>query len=268
MNRTVPEITESVAELKSLLHNASAGYKTQRLSMLYLLRSGQAKNRTQVAELLGVHRITIGQWLAAYEAGGLEKLLVRRYPPGRVPLLCEEDRNTLRAELEKPNGFSSYGQITQYIAQTFGVEMSYKAVYALVHDKWGAKLKVARKSHQKKNELASEAFVSDFEAQVEATISENRSDFKSVRLFCQDESRFGLLPVVQRRITLPDVKPVAKVNPIERLWQALKAKLFTRPYGTLAEMQARLTEVLCNYSDKAIAKLTGFSYFLKTTNEI
>ena len=228
--------------------------------------------------------------------------------------------------------------------------MSYKAVYALVHDKWGAKLKVARKSHQKKNELASETFVSDFDAQVEATISEKRSDFKSVRLFCQDESRFGLLPVAQRRITLPGVKPVAKVNPmyksvylygavapltgegcflelshltadcfqlfidhlsstfsedlnvmvldngrfhhsqelempenvvllflppycpelnpIERLWQDLKAKLFTRPYGTLAEMQARLTEVLCNYSDKAIAKLTRFSYFLKTANEI
>ena len=115
--------------------------------MLYLLRSGQAKNRKQVAELLGVHRITIGQWLVAYEAGGLEKLLVRRYPPGRVPLLCEQDLNTLRAELEKPNGFSSYGQIRQYIASTFGVEMSYKAVYALVHDKWGAKLKVPRKSH-------------------------------------------------------------------------------------------------------------------------
>ena len=150
MNRTVPEITESVDELKSLLRKASSGYKTQRLSMLYLLRSGQAKNRKQVAELLGVHRITIGQWLAAYEAGGLEKLLVRRYPPGRVPLLCEQDLNTLRAELEKPNGFSSYGQIQQYIASTFRVEMSYKAVYALVHDKWGAKLKVPRKSHQKK----------------------------------------------------------------------------------------------------------------------
>ena len=150
MNRTVPEITESADELKSLLRNASEGYQTQRLSMLYLLRTRQAKNRTQVAELLGVHRITVGQWLATYEAGGLEALLVRRYPPGRVPLLCEEDRNTLRAELEKPNGFSSYGQITQYISETFGVEMSYKAVYALVDDKWGAKLKVARKSHQKK----------------------------------------------------------------------------------------------------------------------
>ena len=101
MNRTVPEITESADELKSLLRNASEGYQTQRLSMLYLLRSGQAKNRTQVAELLGVDRITVGQWLATYEAGGLEALLVRRYPPGRVPLLCEEDRNTLRAETRK-----------------------------------------------------------------------------------------------------------------------------------------------------------------------
>ena len=198
--------------------------------------------------------------------------------------------------------------------------------------------------------MASDAFVSRFCSQVEAAISENRSDFQSVRLFCEDESRFGILPVAQRRITLHGVKPVAKVdylyksvylygavapltgercflelshrtsdcfqlfidhlsatfsedlnlivldngrfhhskelelpenvvllflppycpelNLIERLWQAIKVKLFTQPYRTLAEMQRRLTEILRNYSDEAIAKLTRFSYFLKTDNEI
>ena len=97
-----------------------------------------------------MHRVTVGHWLEAYEAGGLENLLERRYPPGRLPSLTEEERAILRAELEKPEGFQSYAQIQQYIADTFGVEMKYKAVYALVHDKWGAKLKVPRKSHIKK----------------------------------------------------------------------------------------------------------------------
>lgn len=150
MNKKVPDITESVEELKSLMGQCSQVYQKQRLSMLYLLRSGQAKNRKQVADLLGVHRTTIGNWLLSYETGGLEKLLERRYPPGAVPALTEEQRELLRAELREPDGFSSYKEIQQYISDTFGVNMKYNAVYALVHDKWKAKLKVPRKSHIKK----------------------------------------------------------------------------------------------------------------------
>ena len=150
MNKKVPEITESAEELKSLQGKSTQAHQKQRLSMLYLLRSGHAKNRKQVAELLGLHRTTIGKWLSSYEAGGLEKLLERRFPPGRVSALTEEQQASLRAELQKPQGFRSYGEIQQYIANTFGVEMNYKAVYALVHDKWKAKLKVPRPSHIKK----------------------------------------------------------------------------------------------------------------------
>ena len=49
MNKKVPEITESAEDLKALLRNSTQAYQTQRLSALYLLRSGQAKNRKQVA---------------------------------------------------------------------------------------------------------------------------------------------------------------------------------------------------------------------------
>ena len=35
---------------------------------------------------------------------------------------------------------------------TYHVQMSYKAVYSLIHDKWQAKPKVPRKSHQKKRD--------------------------------------------------------------------------------------------------------------------
>ena len=150
MNKKVPEITESAEDLKSRLRTATEKHQIQRLSALYLLRSGQAKNRKQVAELIASNRISVGQWLTLYETHGLEKLLERRYAPGRVPALSEQQQEQLRAELQKPEGFQSYGQIQEYIADTFGVEMKYKAVYAMVHDKWGAKLKVPRKSHVKK----------------------------------------------------------------------------------------------------------------------
>ena len=150
MNKKVPEITESAEDLKVLLRTSRQVYQTQRLTALYLLRSGQAKNRKQVAERLGVHRLSVGQWLRTYETGGLEKLLKRRYAPGRVSILTEEQQEHLRSQLQKPEGFQSYVQIQQYIAETFGIEMNYKTVYAMVHDKWGAKLKVPRPSHVKK----------------------------------------------------------------------------------------------------------------------
>ena len=50
MNRKIPEITEGVDQLKSLLHNASLSHQIQRLSMLYRLKSVQAKKRTQGTE--------------------------------------------------------------------------------------------------------------------------------------------------------------------------------------------------------------------------
>ena len=150
MNKKVPDITESVEDLKGLLRQAKKKHEIQRLNALYLLKSGVAKNRVEVAASLGVDRTSVGTWLAAYETGGLEKLLKRGYAPGRVPTLTEAQQNTLRKALEKPEGFQSYVQIQEYIAQTFGVKMNYKAVYAMVHDKWGAKLKVPRPSHEKK----------------------------------------------------------------------------------------------------------------------
>ena len=152
MNRGLPDITESSTELKDRLRGESVGYKKQRLTALYLLQSGNAKNRKQVADLIGVNRQTVGHWLDAYQAGGIDQMLDRRYPPGRVPLLSEAQRHELRAELDKPSGFSSYGEIQQFIASTYQVEMSYKAVYSLIHDKWGAKPKVPRKSHKKKRD--------------------------------------------------------------------------------------------------------------------
>ena len=87
MNRSLPDITESTTELKHRLRSESVGYKTQRLTALYFLQSGEAKTRQQVAALIGVNRKTIGHWLDAYQAGGIDQMLDRRSPPGRVPLL-------------------------------------------------------------------------------------------------------------------------------------------------------------------------------------
>ena len=105
MNIKPPQITESVSELKSLLRKTPVGYQKQRLTALYLFRSGQVTTRKQAAALIGVHRKTIGHWLATYASEGLDALLDRDYSPGRPPRLSKEQQELLRAELEKTGGF-------------------------------------------------------------------------------------------------------------------------------------------------------------------
>lgn len=150
MNKTLPTIHESADDLKQRLHQERDHRKRQRLHALYLLASGQAKNRSAVATLLGLDRNTIGRWLTQYRDGGLVALLAVYVPAGKPPALTPTQLAQLRQRLEQPDGFASYGEIQQWIATILGVQLGYHAVHTLVHDKLRARPKVARPSHEKK----------------------------------------------------------------------------------------------------------------------
>jgi transposase len=150
MYKPIPPIQESAEDLKARLRQEPHPLKRPRLHVLYLLKSGQAHQRQQVASLVGVHRNSVGEWLDAYATGGLAAMLSVKPLPGKAPALSNEQLTQLREALARPEGFASYGDIQAWIADTLGVTMQYHAVHKLVHDKLGARLKVARPSHPKK----------------------------------------------------------------------------------------------------------------------
>lgn len=150
MRRGMPVVRESVEELKGRMQKEKNGVKRQRIQMLYLVASEQAGERQEVAELLGVHRNTVGKWMQRYESGGLGALLEVRVPPGMRPALNGEQVAELREALRRAEGFGSYAEVQTWIMTTFGVRMSYAATHKLVHTKLGATLKVARPSHPQK----------------------------------------------------------------------------------------------------------------------
>ena len=344
------QVIESVSDLKEMMSKTSIRYQKKRLKALYLFCSEKRLNRKQIAAKIGVDRKTVGHWFQTYASGGLEALLARNYSPGRPAQLTEEQQEILFAELNKSDGFSSYQQIVDYIEKTFDVKMKYTAVHSMVRYKWKAKPKVPRKSHIKKNETAGETFKLDLPETVKKTISEKDPASEKVRLFFEDESRFGLHPVSYRRITAPGVKPIAKIsytyenfylygavepitgesfflempylnstcfqifldefakvypaslnilvldngrfhqakslqvpdnivllflppytpelNPIERLWQDIKAKLFQNVFTSLQEMQEKLTEILRSYTKITIESITKYEYITKIENVI
>jgi transposase len=150
MRKALPVMTEDVEHLKQRLQREHDGRKKPRLQMLYLLASGQARTRQDVAQLLGVHRNTIGHWLAIYEIGGLEALLAVYVPAGKSLSLAPEVLASIEQALRAPAGFASYEALRQWVQQTHHVEVNYHTLYTIVRTRFRAKLKVPRPSHTKK----------------------------------------------------------------------------------------------------------------------
>jgi transposase len=99
---------------------------------------------------LGVHRNTIGHWLASYEAGGLETLLAVYVPAGKPLSLPPDVLAAIEQALRQPAGFASYEALRQWVRQTQQLEVNYHTLYTIVRTRFKAKLKVPRPSHTKK----------------------------------------------------------------------------------------------------------------------
>ena len=77
----------------------------------------------------------------------------------------------------------------------------------------GSETQSAPQASCEKNAGVSERFRADLSQHVaDAVVSKKRCDPQSVWIFRQDETRYGLLPVLNRRITLRGIKPVAEIN--------------------------------------------------------
>jgi transposase len=150
MRNPVPPLPEAVTALKERLQHEHDGRKKPRLQMLYLLASGQARTRQDVARLLGVHRNTIGHWLALYESGGLAALLATYVPQGKPVSLAPAVLASLEQALRRPGGFASYEALRQWGRRAHGVEVKDKTLYTLVRTRFRAKRKVPRPSHTQK----------------------------------------------------------------------------------------------------------------------
>jgi len=163
MNRKLEiNLTETEEQLKALLHQERHRVKKDRIQVMYLLKTRQAKRIEGLAKLMGKHRNTLSNWLKAYEAGGLEKLLEIKKQPGKQPLILPEMQQRLAERLKEPKGFNSYEAIRQWLKEEWGRDIPYKVVHKTVRYKLKAKPKVARPVHEKRDEIKGEEFKKNF----------------------------------------------------------------------------------------------------------
>lgn len=152
------DIKESEAELKKSLQHARHSSQTEKLQMLWWIKSGQVTQHQEVAQRLGRDLSTITRWLQRYRRDGLSALLRINTAPGAPPSLNDEVLSALQEALERPEGFSSYGEIVEWLKHEHGLDLKYGTVYNWVRYRLGAKLKVPRPKSYKQDETAVETF--------------------------------------------------------------------------------------------------------------
>lgn len=130
--------------------------------------------------------------------------------PGQVPDLTLEALAGLKERLEKGAAFKSYGEIVEWLKKEYNLELTYATVYAWVHYRLQAKLKVPRPQSALQDVKAVGLF--------KKTSSQQSRRFKiflglgkRLRYLCQDETRLGLKTLTGKVITARGVKPVAPI---------------------------------------------------------
>lgn len=89
------EVPESAEELRHRLHHATTANSTQRLQMLYWLKTQAVATRQELAQRLGRNESTIYRWLQRYQSGSIDAILEVKKAPGKTPSIPTQVMNQL-----------------------------------------------------------------------------------------------------------------------------------------------------------------------------
>lgn len=137
-------IAESVEYLEKSMKQARSASQKERLQLLWWVQSGQVSEHQELAARLGRNPSTVTRWLQRYREGGLSAMLAVKKAPGAKPKISGAAKAALEERLASPEGFSSYGEIVEWLAEEFELRLPYATVYRYVREELKAGLKVPR----------------------------------------------------------------------------------------------------------------------------
>jgi len=127
-------IESASADLKIIMLQQRTVTNRQKVQALYLLKSGLRQSITDVAELLGVHRITVQRWLKQYNEGGMSLLLKLRRSAGRPRVIPSEVIAGISTKIcEESCEFKSYKEIAAWVENNYQVSVKYQTLHKQLH---------------------------------------------------------------------------------------------------------------------------------------
>lgn len=169
-----------------------AGWRRERLMAVKLGLEGEL-DLAEIAEQLGRARSSIQLWFDAYRKGGVALLLKKDKGIGPAAKVTGKVAKELEKKLAEGQ-WRTGGEAREWLEEQHGIVMAPNSIYRVL-GKFGGRLKVVRPVHRKKDAKQAEAFQRQLCQRLEAL--DIPSD-KAVRVWVQDEMRFGLQSVVRR----------------------------------------------------------------------
>jgi len=153
-------IKESIPILGKELKNISLFLRPRLLMLIELKKNGEVGiSKRDLAQIVGSNHNSIQTWRKLYETGGLVKLLSHGKIGFKPSVISPEEHEGLKSILsDSANGIQGYKELNEWFKNTYNRAIPYTTLTGYCIRHFSTKIKVARKSHVKKDENAVEAF--------------------------------------------------------------------------------------------------------------
>ena len=153
-------IKESLPQLREL-QRKSGHLIGKRLRILIEFKKNEETgiSKRAVSEITGINHNSVTKWRNIYLREGIQALLKHGRKGFKKSVIDVQAHKAIEKKLKDPrNGLRGYKELQQWVSETLNLDVAYNTLvkYAMRH--FGTKIKVARKSHVKKDETMVEDF--------------------------------------------------------------------------------------------------------------
>lgn len=153
-------IKESLSELKEL-QRKSGHLIAKRLQILIEFKKNEETgiSKRAVSDKTGINHNSITKWRNIYLRNGISAFLRHGRIGFKKSVIDSSSHKAIEKKLKDPrNGLRGYKELQQWVCDALNLQVEYSTLvkYAIRH--FGTKIKVARKSHVKKDENSVNAF--------------------------------------------------------------------------------------------------------------
>ena len=152
-------VKESIKDLKLFLKKSAAHHSSKIRMLIEIRKSDIALSKNELADRIGVNHNSIQTWRTKYIREGINGLLKDGRIGFKPSVITPVAHKKIKLKLNSPEAaFTSYKQLHQWVEKHLIEGINYNSLRHYVKRHFGAKLKVPRKSHIRKDKKAVAAF--------------------------------------------------------------------------------------------------------------